>query len=156
MIILTSSTEHFESLIMSKNGSFILKEGNEFAYGKLLNNSLYSENLKNWLKYFPLQQFLFLSTQQFIGKPYEELKKVERFLGLKPFFNETKFVYDKEKGFYCINRSDREGKVKCLGENKGREHPIIDENVLKKLKSFYEPYNKELFELIKQKPFWPI
>ena len=151
-------TEHFQSLIFSKNGSVLTRREN-FDYEKLdttlIVDSMYSKHLKNWLQYFPLEHILFLNGEKFIDKPYEELKKVEKFLGIKSFFKEKNFVYNAGKGFYCIKISDSE-KLKCLGENKGREHPDIDKNVLDKLSLFFKLFQKEFFNLIKQEPFWPI
>jgi hypothetical protein len=45
---------------------------------------------------------------------------------------------------------------RCLGKEKGRKHSEIDENALDKLREFYKPYSLELFEILKQKPFWKI
>ena len=48
------------------------------------------------------------------------------------------------------------GNIQCLSEQKGRKHPFISQSILAKLKDFYNPYDKALFEKIQQTPFWSI
>ena len=43
-----------------------------------------------------------------------------------------------------------------MKENKGRDHPFISKNVLVKLRNYFAPYDRELFEFIREKPFWNI
>ena len=63
------------------------------------------------------------------------------------------YVFVKEKGFFCKN-DEKFDKPKCESESKGRKHPFIAKEVLDKLAKFYEPFDEQLFEFLKQDPFW--
>jgi [heparan sulfate]-glucosamine 3-sulfotransferase 3 len=83
--------------------------------------------------------------------------KVEQFLNLNKFFVPEHYIFDKNKGYYCMNKIlFNSTENRCLGKTKGRKHSEIDENALDKLREFYKPYSLELFEILKQKPFWEI
>ena len=151
---------HLASEVFDKNGRVIIdNEASKLrSYpGNLIYDSLYVVHLKKWLEYFPLEQFLILSGEEFIEHPYNEVMKVEKFLNLEPFFKPEHYVFDKNKGFYCFNKEilNIEGDP-CLGDHKGRKPPVIDDHVINNLMKFYNSYNLELFKLIKQKPFWDI
>lgn len=119
-----------------------------------IKNGMYIEHVKKWLKYFPLEQILFVNGEQLITNPANELQKVEHFLGLQAQIKQDHFVYNYRKNFPCIVKPLDTHKVKCLSGQKGRKHPHIDEHILNSLKEFYRPYDKELFKTIGQKPFW--
>ena len=63
-------------------------------------------------------------------------------------------MFDKNKGFFCLNRDLNKTKIECMKENKGQRHPNVSDHVIKKLKKYYEPYSKELFQMIGEKDFW--
>jgi hypothetical protein len=119
-------------------------------------HGMYSLHFKEWLKYFPKEQFLIVNGENFIKNPYEEVKKAEKFLNLKPYIQKDHFIYDKKKGFFCMNKKQQKNKTECMGLDKGRKHPNISESILRKLNEFYKPYSKEFFKLINQNPFWKI
>ena len=116
-----------------------------------INCGIYIRHLKNWLKYFPLQQILILNGEKLITDPYSVLQIVEKYLNLKPLIKPGNFVFDKNKGFMCIRRKR---KIGCLDDSKGRKHIDISNELRSKISEFYEPYNKQLFELIEQDPFF--
>ena len=153
--------KHFEFQIFEKNKTIIIDD--EFCKVKrrksvtFINDGLYVVHLRKWLNFFPLNQILFVNGEQFIRNPYKEIKKIESFLQLESFIQPEHFVFNTEKIFYCINKSlFNSTEDQCLGSDKGREHPKLDNKVLEKLKEFYKPYSIELFEMIKEKPFWEI
>ena len=157
---LKSYTKHFNSQVFYKNGSVLIDNDSSKFKRKgvtLINDSLYAIHLKNWLKYFPLEQILFINGHEFVRNPYDEVKKVETFLELTPYFKREHFIFDTKKKFFCINpvlfNSTDDN---CLGKSKGRKHIQINAELLGKLKIFYKPYSIELFKIIKQKPFWEI
>lgn len=45
----------------------------------------------------------FVNDDEFIRNPYDEVKKVEEFLQIEPYFRPDHFVFDLEKKLYCIN-----------------------------------------------------
>ena len=120
----------------------------------LIRNGLYVEHLKHWLDYFPIEQFLFVNGEQLIQDPSIELERAQAFLGLRPLIRRQHFVYGIREGFPCILKPLESQQVRCLNDQKGRKHPWIEESLLNELNNFYKPYNKLLFELIGQSPWW--
>jgi hypothetical protein len=122
----------------------------------IVRNGLYYQHIKNWLEYFPLDQFLFINGEQLIREPSIEIDKLQSFLNLKPAIKREHFVHNRRKGFACIIKPIDSKQVKCLSDQKGRKHPVIDTSILNDLKDFYRPTNQKLFNLINEKPWWPI
>jgi hypothetical protein len=120
----------------------------------IIRNGLYYQHIKQWLKYFPIEQFVFINGEQLIKEPSAELDKLQEFLNLKKVIRKEHFVNDKRKGFPCIIKPLDSTQIKCLSEEKGRKHPIIDNFILNDLQNFYQPHNTKLFELIQQRPWW--
>jgi hypothetical protein len=147
------SSKRFEQMVYEKSSLSSQKLRTNWA---ILRNGLYMEHLKNWLEYFPIEQILFINGEQLIREPSVEVNKLERFLNLKPIINKRHFVLNKRKGFPCIIKPLESNQVKCLSDQKGRLHPDIDANILQDLYNYYRPYNEKLFELIKEKPWWPL
>lgn len=121
----------------------------------VIRNGIYVKHIKNWLKYFPLESFVFINGDNLVKNPHEEMKKLQQFLNLEPIISESDFVITKQKkGFPCIRVRADSDRIKCLNDQKGRPHPKINPSVMQDLDIFYKPFNKEFFELINQKPFW--
>ena len=121
-------------------------------------HSMYDVHIEWWLQYFSLDQFHFLSAENLVANPAEELQKVERFLGLRPKLTKELFYYNKRRGFYCVCVNQRKldarryKRVKveqtCLARDKGRTHPSIDLYVINKLRNFFRPHNDRLYKMI--------
>lgn len=116
----------------------------------------YIIHFKSWLRYFPMKQFLFLNGENFIKSPYEEVKKVETFLNLKPMITKEHFFYNSKKGFYCIYKDLTKKRRRCMGSSKGRHHPFVSQVTVNKLYKYFYPYNFQLFKMLNQTPFWDI
>ena len=138
----------FERKVLDSKGE--IRKNSSF-----IRNGFYVEHLKLWLKYFPIEQILILNGVEFTVSPYKQLQKVEKFLNLKPVIVEDDFIFNPKKGFLCIKKKLNSSKgFSCLGKSKGRKHPFIRNEILIKMQELYKPYNIELFEMIKTKPFW--
>ena len=104
------------------------------------------------MKYFKREQIHVVDGDALIKNPLPELRKIESFLGLKHRFNEKNIYFDKEKGFYCVRKKhDRE---LCLGENKGRTHPAVEEDDIQKLSKYFRPFNREFYKVVRQNFDW--
>ncbi|XP_028413070.1 heparan sulfate glucosamine 3-O-sulfotransferase 3B1-like isoform X2 [Dendronephthya gigantea] len=110
-----------------------------------VNTSAYSYHVQNWLKVFDLSQMCFVDGDRLAKNPYPVAKKLEKCLELEDFITQEHFYYNKAKRFYCP--VDRKGNPKCLSSNKGRPHPKIDVDVEMKLRAFFKPYNKALYNV---------
>jgi hypothetical protein len=115
----------------------------------------YYDHIQKWLKYFPLNQMLFINGEQFRREPSVEMKRMESFLNLEPFIKKEHFVFNKTRGLYCM-KNELTSTVKCMSGDKGRKHPSIDVSFLNKLKELYRHYNQQFFKLINDTPWWEI
>lgn len=109
---------------------------------------IYWKHLTNWLKYFPLSQFLFVSGERLIVDPALELGRVQDFLRLKRVVNEKHFYFNSTKGFPCLLKSEARSTPHCLGKTKGRNHPHIMVEAINCLRDFYRPYNKKFYDMV--------
>ena len=91
----------------------------------LLQRGFYAEHLKQWLKFFPKEQFLILISEDFFKKPQEAMDKIYAFLDLPPHKHESFPV-----------------------SNRGRNHDIaLKPETRQMLKEFYQSHNEELQRL---------
>ena len=134
----------------------VLRMDDSIINSNLIRRGRYIESYKRWLEYFPKEQILIINGENFVRNPYDEIKKMERFLGLTTFFKKENFVFETHKGYFCLKKNLNSNKLHCMKENKGRDHPFISKNVLVKLRNYFAPYDRELFEFIREKPFWNI
>ncbi|XP_073414524.1 heparan sulfate glucosamine 3-O-sulfotransferase 6 [Dendrobates tinctorius] len=108
---------------------------------------IYAKHLENWLQYFPLSKFLFVSGERLVSDPAGEMGRVQDFLGLKRVIIDKHFYFNKTKGFPCLKKPEGSGKPRCLGKSKGRPHPEIDKTLLLRLQEFYRPYNMKFYQM---------
>ena len=106
--------QHFENLLFDSAGNLKNISGNYYTK-ILLSDSIYYIHLKRWLEYFPFKQIHIVNGEEFIRNPINELKKLEKFLGLTSYFTEQNFIFDSNKGFYCLN--NKQNKTECLVNN---------------------------------------
>lgn len=125
------------------NGSYELVDTN---YGAI-KIGVYARYLERWLKFFPLKQFLFISGERLISDPAAELYRVQDFLNLKRVITEKHFYFNSTKGFPCLLKSESRSFPHCLGKNKGRTHPNIDDKAIKRLNEFYRPFNEKFYQM---------
>ncbi|XP_070580288.1 heparan sulfate glucosamine 3-O-sulfotransferase 1-like [Ptychodera flava] len=129
---------------------------NEFSgqsvnfYNEMIDTGIYVKHILRWLEYFPRDQFYVLDGGRLKQDPYNEVRKVEKFLGLPEFVTRDHFYFDEVKRFYCMAFPYRH----CLGDTKGLSHPEVDEDVMDKLYEFYRPYDNLLSEMFNQTFSW--
>jgi [heparan sulfate]-glucosamine 3-sulfotransferase 3 len=154
----TADANTFRQMLFKSNGSSSSSSssGEIRADWTIVRNGMYIDSIRRWLALFPIEQMLFVNGERLISEPHVELDRVQRFLGLAPLIRQEHFVHDRRKGFACIIKPIDSRQVKCLNEQKGRRHPIIEPTVLDALHRFYRPYSAELFNLLNQPPWWPL
>ncbi|XP_039290480.1 heparan sulfate glucosamine 3-O-sulfotransferase 6 [Nilaparvata lugens] len=108
---------------------------------------VYARHLERWLKYFPLQQMLFVSGERLVVDPAAEMARVQNFLGLKHVVTEKHFYFNATKGFPCLMKSEGRSTPHCLGKTKGRNHPHIRPAALERLRQFYRPFNLRFYQM---------
>lgn len=82
-----------------------------------------------------------------VTNPASELKKLQDFLGLNTVITREHFYFNSTKGFPCLKKREASGVPHCLGEGKGRAHPVVSPYAKAALYDFYRPYNFELYKL---------
>ncbi|XP_059468767.1 heparan sulfate glucosamine 3-O-sulfotransferase 1-like [Neocloeon triangulifer] len=97
----------------------------------------YDIHYQNWAQYFPPSQMLVVSSEKFVEKPWEELERVQNFLGIS--IQITKSNFSSNTGNFWNIFCGPTGKSTCLFENKGRKHPELNETVRIALKDYYRP-----------------
>ena len=113
--------------------------------------SRYIVYLRRYMKYFKRKQIHVVDGDTLIENPLPELRKIENFIGKNHHFNETNVYFDKSKGFYCVKK---QGKGNCLGANKGRAHPTVDNKVIQKLKKYLSSFNNNFHHAVGQNFDW--
>ncbi|CAK6437636.1 unnamed protein product [Pipistrellus nathusii] len=108
---------------------------------------IYAKHLELWLRHFPRRQMLFVSGERLISDPAGELGRVQDFLGLKRIITDKHFYFNKTKGFPCLKKAEGSSKPHCLGKTKGRTHPDIDPDVVRRLRDFYRPFNRKFYQM---------
>jgi len=110
---------------------------------------LYDEHVRRWLDVFPRRQIHFVHGERLISDPAGQMLHVQTFLQLRPLVTQRHFYFNTTKGFPCLLR--RSGTVnetvRCLGKTKGRLHPTVDDEALKRLRDFYRPHNEQFYAL---------
>nr|XP_004663167.1 heparan sulfate glucosamine 3-O-sulfotransferase 3B1 [Jaculus jaculus] len=115
---------------------------------------LYAKHLEPWLRHFPLGQMLFVSGERLVSDPAGELGRVQDFLGLKRIITDKHFYFNQTKGFPCLKKAEGSSKPHCLGKTKGRAHPAIAREVLRRLRDFYRPFNRKFYQMTGQDFGW--
>ncbi|KAF4115831.1 hypothetical protein G5714_003320 [Onychostoma macrolepis] len=117
---------------------------------------IYALHLESWMQYFPLSQMHFVSGEQLIVDPAGEMAKVQDFLGLKRIVTDKHFYFNKTKGFPCLKKPEDSSTPRCLGKSKGRTHPKIDPDVIRRLHKFYKPFNMMFYQMTGQNFQWEL
>lgn len=126
----------------------------------------YAEQIKRYLKYFPMEQMFFIISEEFRANRDEEMKKVLRFLEVDENFNfpdlEDKHVgiqsksslytllVDIHKKVIDTNATKRTKKVNKVVKkifsysNKIGKYPEMDEKTRRQLEKYFEKSNNEL------------
>ncbi|MBN3312142.1 HS3SA sulfotransferase, partial [Atractosteus spatula] len=115
---------------------------------------IYAKHLENWLRYFPLSRFLFVSGERLVSDPAGEMGRVQDFLGLKRVVTDKHFYFNQTKGFPCLKKPEGSSRPRCLGKSKGRPHPHISPEVLRRLRDFYRPFNLKFYQMTSQDFGW--
>ncbi|ELT87786.1 hypothetical protein CAPTEDRAFT_36718, partial [Capitella teleta] len=118
------------------------------GYGGI-HRSKYAHHTEYWLKYFSLKQIHIVNGDEIAkDNPFKELKKIETFLGLKPYFKDEFFFFNSTKGFYCSTIGG------CLDEEKGHSHPVFDPKFENAVRSYLKPHNERFYEMVGRNFHW--
>ena len=115
---------------------------------RFMDMSIYGDSMKVWMKYFNLSQILIIESNELKRDPVSVLNRVEDFLGLEHFIKPDMFVFNSEKGFYCIRSSLTSTGMACYDQYRGRTYEPLPADTFTKLKNYFKPRNELFFDLI--------
>lgn len=152
----SEAAKEFEALALRRDGH-INENWRPIRLG------MYSRYLESWLKLYPIEQIHLVDGEAMIKTPYEELRKLEQFLNLNHTIKRSSFVFEAQKGFFCVARNvstsgqtvkddtsiykRKSVQADCLSRNKGRRHVQVRAGLVKRLGDFYAPYNEYLYSM---------
>ena len=110
------------------------------------------EGVNNCYDRFPKDQIHIVDGGTFVSNPYKELQKLEKFLGIPPYFKPEMFVYNQTKKFFCP--VDMDGNQMCMSDRKGRKHIEISQELRQKIIKYYEPYDLKLYQFTRERFSW--
>lgn len=125
--------------------TLLMRDGELNLDYKALNRSLYHVHMRRWLGVFPRSRVFLVDGDALVRNPLAEMKKVEEFLLLEPQINASNFYFNQTKGFFCLRDRRRE---RCLHGSKGRKHPRVAPQILRKLYDFFHEPNQKFFEMV--------
>ena len=136
----------FEKTITTNNGG--IDRGHT-----IIKSSLYFVEFKHWLQFFSIDDIHIVNGDNFKINPWEELNKIEKFLGISRYFAPDLFTFNADKKFYCLKVSQPSTNG-CMSSGKGRPPLEFNSNLTDQLKSFFKPYNEDFFRIIGQRFDW--
>ncbi len=95
-----------------------------------LSRGMYYTQLTRWLKYFPLNQFLFIKSEDFFNDPFKELLRVYEFLGIR-----------------------RKKSVNLTPQNTN-DYPPMNKKTRSFLNTYFAEENKKLSEILGSNFLW--
>ena len=95
-----------------------------------LDRGIYITQLQRWHQYFPPEQFLILSAEEFYDRPQTIVNRVYQFLDLPSYDIQEKSIYDR-----------------------GKYAKIIPE-IQQQLVEYFQPYNQQLFTYLRRTFNW--
>ncbi|PIK61713.1 putative heparan sulfate glucosamine 3-O-sulfotransferase 1-like [Apostichopus japonicus] len=122
------------------------KFGNVNTSFDSVRTSSYVKHFRNWLSYFDRDRFLIIDHQQLVDDAFHELIRIEKFLGLTPYFEKRMFYYDQNRRGTCMRRPGNPCPPRSspgflpAGQLSGPE--------ARKLRDYFRPLNREFVELV--------
>lgn len=146
---------HIEQKLLSEGDDYLTDIYYHDIAASVITNGVYAHYLKNWLKYFPRENILFVDGEQTLKRPYEVFEKAQRFLNIKTYLRKEHFVINNSTGFFCVKRPNNIKKIVCLPKYKGRTRNSedngylhISEEHMQLLNRFFRPFNQQLCEIV--------
>lgn len=118
-----------KSIELIKNSKLesLIRDASQIEHNPMryIYRGIYINNVMNWLKYFPMSNFLFIKSEALFNNPSDTLRLVYEFMGLSR--HELSDYPIKKMGFYNNEMSSES---------------------MKTLAEFYRPYNYKLYKLL--------
>nr|XP_006821280.1 PREDICTED: heparan sulfate glucosamine 3-O-sulfotransferase 2-like [Saccoglossus kowalevskii] len=117
----------------------------------LIDNSIYFKHLLSWMRYFPPAQIYVVDGKHLKFNTFTEFRRLEEFLGLPNFYQESHFSFDDNIQAYCLSFPQN---VCPRVAADFIPRPRVDDDIKQRLYEFFEPYDRTLGEYFKQNFTW--
>ena len=101
----------------------------------------YARIYQHFEEVFPKESIFVVNGDLLIKNPVVEIKKIEKFLGLREFFTKDHFYFHPGNGgkFPCFTLPE----MRCMFSDKGLPHPRIKKNTLRYMREILRPKMEE-------------
>ncbi len=107
--------------------------------------------LERWLTYFKVGKNLFIvDGENLKERPWEEVGRVEKELGLPSYTTKEHFFFNATKGFYCMRAWRSCHRKKGHGDLKG----MFPKQFVQKLRTYFAPLEKSVNQLLNTNFSW--
>ncbi len=114
-----------------------------FYFTSYVFRSIYAPQLARWMTLFPRQQILVMQSEKFFRKPAEHMQRAARFMGLEPYdFSRDTALQRTYAGSAAGDWAPPE------------KYPPMKKSTRALLKTFFAPYNEQLYSLIGENYNW--
>ena len=97
--------------------------------------SNYTRILETYRTSYPNESIFVVNGDELVEHPATEIKKVEKFLGLKEFFDNGQFFFNEVGKFPCFKIP----KLRCMEKDKGLDHPRLRKETIDYLVQYFHP-----------------
>jgi hypothetical protein len=120
-------------------------------YKLYLYKSMYSQHLKHWYQYYPPEKILTLDFENLKNNPKYILKKVTEFLSIKFIYEDFEETREQLQGDK-YTKDDNSQKIKQYNTTPYKKE--MSDKMETKLRTLFDPYDKELEKLTGRKFSW--
>ena len=143
-------TVDIDSFLTDETGKNI-----DFTNGVVLKSNYYIQ-IKKWLDVFRFDQFYIVDGNELFRSPLRQLRELETFLGVTPYYNTENVFLGATRGCYCVKAYNKRKGLQCVSKGKGRVHPRLKDTTFNLLKKYFEPYNEQFFKSIGKRFNWTV
>ena len=141
-----AKTKTFEKAVIDPMSRYVNSDN------KGVQNSIYFPFVYRWIDKFSKDQVYIVDGESFISNPIQELRGVEKFLGVSSNLKEDNLYFNSTSGYFCPKLR---GGPRCYGHAEGwHQLKNVDFTVLERLKQFYEHHNERLYSLLGTRFDW--
>ena len=147
ILIVRNPVDRFISYYTFHNPEKPLSDLSRFAEKKAGHWQHYDQSFEHHLRFLSRAQIHVIDSEKFQKDPQNVLFEVETFLDLPHIIKKTDFVFNKDKGFFCL-RDVNNKPSSCFGDDRGRKKLQNDTEFVKaRLRQFFKVHNERFFNL---------
>ncbi|XP_070535056.1 heparan sulfate glucosamine 3-O-sulfotransferase 1-like [Ptychodera flava] len=155
--------EEIDQYLSKSLENTIMSEAGQINHlNALVDGSMYFKHFMRWLHLFPLEQIFLIDADTIAKHPSRELQRMETFLGIPPYFDDTHFRFDDEHSKYClrfpqdlcVESKKRKQKNRKKDQAAFYTKKDVPETLKSQLYEYFEPYDQMLAEKFNQSLSW--